>query len=500
MSITSNNTLDPPTLPPTNSQSFQLGFDEIDDTDFDLSSIFSQSSTSAVTCNESRDLLKKMKSYLPSYITNCFLAAGFDSAEVIASMDLSTKLGNSLYVMENYINGQFPGDEKYTHMGSKQCKFPPGHKIRIEKFVEAIRRDIKSKDINPQNPLNRKRIGGLLPFKSNEKKMKQSTSNHCDPSNMYKKARNAFVKWQRLQGKNIQALKEHIDYQVNVKVGTLDEHFIEVRCKCGACIKLQCTNENVIISNWTRHILKNCQGTKNSSKQHIVTKYLSNFSPPICSTPQQPAVTSLSLSTPSDGSSSLLTSSNPIGTSATHSTPSVDYSLPPTCTNPIDTCTSSLSTPSSDYSLLPTCTNPIDTCTSSLSTPSSDYSLLPTCTNPIDTCTSSLSTPSSDYSLLPTCTNLIGTSLSLSTPTDGYSSPPTSSNPIDTSVTHSTPSLGYSLPPTSSNPQKPADTSIFFTDTTNIKHDCISTLKTSSVEGFQKVPPFLPVKMGGQFQ
>ena len=164
------------------------------------------STTSAVTCNESRDLLKKMKSYLPSYITNCFLAAGFDSAEVIASMDLSTKPGNSLYVMENYINGQFPGDEKYTHMGSKQCKFPPGHKIRIEKFVEAIRRDIKSKDINPQNPLNRKRIGGLLPFKSNEKKMKQSTSNHCDPSNMYKKARNAFVKWQRLQGKNIQAL------------------------------------------------------------------------------------------------------------------------------------------------------------------------------------------------------------------------------------------------------------------------------------------------------
>ena len=119
MSITSNNTLDPPTLPPTNSQSFQLGFDEIDDTDFDLSSIFSQSSTSAVTCNESRDLLKKMKSYLPSYITNCFLAAGFDSAEVIASMDLSTKPGNSLYVMENYINGQFPGDEKYTHMGVK---------------------------------------------------------------------------------------------------------------------------------------------------------------------------------------------------------------------------------------------------------------------------------------------------------------------------------------------------------------------------------------------
>ena len=353
--------------------------------------------------------------------------------------------------------------------------------------------------------------------------MKQSTSNHRDPSNMYKKAKNVFVKWRRLQGKNIQALKEQIDYQVNVKVGTLDEHFIEVRCKCGVCIKLQCTNENVIISNWTRHILKNCQGTKNSSKQPFVTKYLSNFSPPICSNPQQPAVTSLSPSTPSGGYT-LPTSSNPISTctSLSLSAPLSSYSLPPTNTDPVGTSlslstpsdgSSSLltssnpigtsathSTPSVDYSLLPTCTNPIDTCTSSLSTPSSGYSLLPTCTNPIDTCTSSHSTPSSGYSLPTTNTNLIGTSLSLSTPTDGYSSPPTSSNPIDTSVTHSTPSLGYSLPPTSSNPQKPADTSIFFTDTTNIKHDCISTLKTSSVEGFQKVPPFLPVKMGGQFQ
>ena len=141
------------------------------------------STTSAVTCNESRDLLKKMKSYLPSYITNCFLAAGFDSAEVIASMDLSTKPGNSLYVMENYINGQFPGDEKYTHImrGSKQCKFPPGHKIRIEKFVEAIRRDIKSKDINPQNPLNRKRAGGLLILITNQRKS-TSCENHSQSS------------------------------------------------------------------------------------------------------------------------------------------------------------------------------------------------------------------------------------------------------------------------------------------------------------------------------
>ena len=133
--------------------------------------------------------------------------------------------------------------------------------------------------------------------------MKQSTSNHRDPSNMYKKAKNVFVKWRRLQGKNIQALKVQIDYQVNVKVGTLDEHFIEVRCKCG-----QCTNDNVIISNWTRHILKNCQATKNSSKQPFVTKYLSNFSPPVCSTPQQPAVTLLSPSTPY----TLPTSSNPL--------------------------------------------------------------------------------------------------------------------------------------------------------------------------------------------
>lgn len=74
--------------------------------------------------------IKIMRTNLPEYVVNCFVAAGFDTLEVIADMDTSGEPGNSLQLIEDFINNEHPGDTKFTHgtTAASTFKFPPGHR------------------------------------------------------------------------------------------------------------------------------------------------------------------------------------------------------------------------------------------------------------------------------------------------------------------------------------------------------------------------------------
>ena len=50
-----------------------------------------------------------MRKRLPAYIVNCLLAAGYDSADVISSMDVS----GPIEVIETFIDKHFRGNEEY---------------------------------------------------------------------------------------------------------------------------------------------------------------------------------------------------------------------------------------------------------------------------------------------------------------------------------------------------------------------------------------------------
>ena len=96
----------------------------------------SESEESKVKCVE-----RLLRSKLPGYIVSCMLAAGFDTLDTLARMDVGNLLGNSIQIIEEYISSNFPGDARYMHaplLGST-CKFPPGHRIRIERFVQELR-------------------------------------------------------------------------------------------------------------------------------------------------------------------------------------------------------------------------------------------------------------------------------------------------------------------------------------------------------------------------
>ena len=53
--------------------------------------------------SRSNEAIKVMKRKLPEYIVNCFIASGFDTLAIISEMDISSKPGNSLQQIEEYI-------------------------------------------------------------------------------------------------------------------------------------------------------------------------------------------------------------------------------------------------------------------------------------------------------------------------------------------------------------------------------------------------------------
>ncbi len=55
----------------------------------------------------------------------------------------------------------------------------------------------------------------------------------------------------------------------------------EIRCKCGSNILLTTNNDKAIISNWTRHVLKNCLHLKKKGKGEKQIKMSAYFNHPL---------------------------------------------------------------------------------------------------------------------------------------------------------------------------------------------------------------------------
>ena len=74
---------------------------------------------------QSFNVVEFMKEKLPPYIVRCFLAAGFDTIEVIASMDVSENPENSISVIESFI-------EKYYSVRQQKGLVPLPEKPSLQ--------------------------------------------------------------------------------------------------------------------------------------------------------------------------------------------------------------------------------------------------------------------------------------------------------------------------------------------------------------------------------
>ena len=119
-----------------------------------------------------------LRDTLPAYVANCFLQAGFDTLDVIADMDVSSNPGNSIDLIAEFIAKEFPGDPDYTHNPKLSCRFLPGHRLRIVKFVEEVKRMMNSK------VAGRKRPSRTVELPRSKRSASTSSTDTCDEATM----------------------------------------------------------------------------------------------------------------------------------------------------------------------------------------------------------------------------------------------------------------------------------------------------------------------------
>ena len=84
------------------------------------------------------DIVDDMRKKLPTYIVESLLVSGYDDIVSIAGMNLDEGPKNSISEIEQYIDkrkANYPQCLRPNHPENAPFEFPPGHKIRIEKFV-----------------------------------------------------------------------------------------------------------------------------------------------------------------------------------------------------------------------------------------------------------------------------------------------------------------------------------------------------------------------------
>ena len=226
------------------------------------------------------NLMDAMKQHLPQYIINCFLAAGYDTCGVIATMTVSSTPGNkdSIEEIQTYIVNECPDDLKYRHMenpAAGAAKFPPGHIILIKKFINYV------KVQQTACPRKRKPESGTCTGVSKRSKVKRMSAPSTPLEDMYEYVCHNIVKWQRGQKPPLSTLVEHKHYEIDLKVISDNDIKSCIVCKpCGNTIQLQYRSEKskelgeLMISNWYRHV-KECKNLHSKESNSVITSFFS---------------------------------------------------------------------------------------------------------------------------------------------------------------------------------------------------------------------------------
>ena len=256
-----------------------------------------------------------MRLRLPEYIVNCLLVAGFDTLDVIAKMNVGQEPGNSIEMVENFVTANFSGDERYMYAPLGQqivCKFPPGHRLRIEQFIRELRATQSSNEHVvlhvATNSATKKRKVCAKPAQPKEG---SSSYSHEDISTKVGIIRQQIAKWQHTTSdQHVRKLQEHEHFEIIFKHG-----FYSIHCKvCSQDVKLSSKNQKVILSNWTHHI---CQCIKRSEQHQPVESIDHHFSS--CSSSSTVNINKPCISNPISKSCNIqpFSSSNAIITSVT---------------------------------------------------------------------------------------------------------------------------------------------------------------------------------------
>lgn len=206
------------------------------------------------------DVESFMRDRLPPYVVKCFLVAGFDTPDVIASMDTSENPGNSITIIESFIDKYYSGHKDFyptctVPTAQQPFIFPPGHRLRISNFVSEVKRKcernlqvIKASSkrnlTNFSKPLSKK-------VRASVKAEDSDTDSECIDTivSVSKQIRASILKWVRSQSCIVlKNLKENKDFTVVVtNAPKSDALSVSVRCKaCNIRIQLSKTKKIIL--------------------------------------------------------------------------------------------------------------------------------------------------------------------------------------------------------------------------------------------------------------
>ena len=287
------------------------------------------------------EALYLMKSKLPQYVVNCFISAGFDTLKVISHMDVSNNAGNSIEEIEEYIRNEHPD---WLSNG----RFSPGHRLRIQVFVHEVQ-----KSFTPPVTLGKhKRVTGCSDIKG--ERPKNDPRQNDNQASVCANVRRQIAKWQRHQTRELRDIKEQKHFVVRVNLGDGNECIPVVVCllRDHTCA-LGNKNGSILISNWTRHVVK-CFKQVRVERNNKISRFMvpintsyslhssspSPQSPSLRSpSPQSSSPQSFALSRASSPSDQLLPRFSSTPQRSLHPSPtanfqlsgSVNYMQPPTC-------------------------------------------------------------------------------------------------------------------------------------------------------------------------
>lgn len=148
-----------------------------------------------------------MHEKLPEYVVNCMRTSGFDVPEVVSSMDVTDKPGNSIEQIEHFIGENFADQEEYknTYFQSSSARlpmggrfvFPPGHRIRISNFVSHVKNQL---DASVKAPKNTKSIEKAKAIRVRSSTKSDSDTDTESIANISKHVRKNIASWMEKQG------------------------------------------------------------------------------------------------------------------------------------------------------------------------------------------------------------------------------------------------------------------------------------------------------------
>ncbi len=224
-----------------------------------------------------------MRKVFPEYIVQCLIMSGFDSYDAISEMDIdAAHPGNSIGVIEDFIDKhkfQHCMSHVHQHNTSLPFRFPPGHKILIEKFVREMKKNKKREKrekretTHDQKLAKKPKLDKRNTVEDNETLWKEETI-EVTANNI----RARIDKW--TNGTLKKVIKENVHFTILVKRKTSDTKQIvaSIRCYCGIEFALQRKNETWLLSNWTRHYKTKLCGREERGKQLGLQQYFTSAS------------------------------------------------------------------------------------------------------------------------------------------------------------------------------------------------------------------------------